>query len=244
MKITLLSSILAVTLLSISFDSVATLDSLRTEIKDGKRFVVHQVEEKETLYAISRRYQISVDLISEVNPGVQNGLKIGQELNIPLGASESVEMDSPNQVSHLVDMGETLYSISKKYAVSVEELKSWNSLTGNDLDVGQQLVVNLASIDSGSSIEKLTSSTTAPPSTFDNQYHVVEEKQTLFGISQLYKVQIAQLQRWNNLIGNDISIGQQLIVGKGKNSVPRTDVLESSKPEEKDSGSNRGGGPN
>lgn len=46
------------------------------------------------------------------------------------------------------------------------------------------------------------------------QYHDVQPKETLFGIAKMYSVSITQLQEWNNLQGNDIKIGQRLLVGK------------------------------
>jgi len=43
--------------------------------------------------------------------------------------------------THQVQPKEGLYTISKKYNVSVEELKQWNNLSGNDLQMGQQLII-------------------------------------------------------------------------------------------------------
>jgi len=42
---------------------------------------------------------------------------------------------------HFVQPGETLYSISRKYSVSVDQVKEWNRLTGNQIEVGQRLRV-------------------------------------------------------------------------------------------------------
>lgn len=48
-----------------------------------------------------------------------------------------------NQVQHTVQPKETLYSISKKYDVSVTDIREWNRLTGNDLRIGQQLIIQI-----------------------------------------------------------------------------------------------------
>ncbi|HEU4552865.1 MAG TPA: glucosaminidase domain-containing protein [Chitinophaga sp.] len=46
------------------------------------------------------------------------------------------------------------------------------------------------------------------------QYHDVQPKETAYGIAKRYNITIEQLQRWNNLQGTDIKIGQRLLVGK------------------------------
>jgi len=122
-------------------------------------------------------------------------------------------------VVDFVDIRETLYSISKKYAVSVEDLKKWNGLTSNELKVGQKLVVNLASIDEKTPLLKLSKSTTTSILNTPNKYHIVEEKQTLFAISKEYGVSIEDLQNWNKLDGASISIGQRLLVEQGVETI-------------------------
>lgn len=121
-----------------SAQAVSVLDSLRTEKRGGKSFIVHQVEAKETLFAISRRYQTPVGEIVKSNESLKSGLKAGQEIFVPFIGEESVPAGSD---LHKVASGETLYSISKKYNVSIDELKTWNSLRGNDLSVGQALII-------------------------------------------------------------------------------------------------------
>lgn len=121
-----------------SAQAVSVLDSLRTEKRGGKSFIVHQVEAKETLFAISRRYQTPVGEIVKSNESLKSGLKAGQEIFVPFIGEESVPAGSD---LHKVASGETLYSISKKYNVSIGELKTWNSLRGNDLSVGQALII-------------------------------------------------------------------------------------------------------
>lgn len=51
------------------------------------------------------------------------------------------QMPANNTMKHIVVVKETLYSIAKKYAVGIDQLKSWNSLQGNDLKPGQELII-------------------------------------------------------------------------------------------------------
>ena len=62
------------------FHPYADKDSIGTETINGKIFVLHKVDEKETLYAISRRYGASVEVIQQSNPGLGSALEVGQIL--------------------------------------------------------------------------------------------------------------------------------------------------------------------
>ena len=59
------------------------IDSLGVETVNGKVFVIHKVDEKETLYAIARRYGASVDAIKTSNPGMSATLEVGQIVKVP-----------------------------------------------------------------------------------------------------------------------------------------------------------------
>lgn len=113
-------------------------DSIGVEKVGGKTFVLHKVTQGETLFSISRRYKASVGDIQNANEALKQGLKTGQTIRVPY----ITEASAPAGASiHKVAPGETLFSISKKYGVSVDSLKQWNKLMGNDLSVGQALMV-------------------------------------------------------------------------------------------------------
>jgi LysM repeat protein len=133
-------------------------DSTGFEKKDGKIFVLHKVDPKETLFSISRKYGASVDDIKKYNPGAAAGLKVGQVIKIPSKAVASKAVDTPvkvqttptkvntaaaNPKTHKVAAKETLYSISKKYGVSVDELKKANPGIESGLKLGQSLNIPL-----------------------------------------------------------------------------------------------------
>jgi LysM repeat protein len=106
---------------------------------------VHKVAAKETLFSIARLYNISVDELKEWNNLKDNSLALGQELIIRKPAAVATRpAEVPREMkevktAHVVEPGETLFSISKKYSVSVQQLRDWNNLTGNELKVGQSL---------------------------------------------------------------------------------------------------------
>ena len=180
-------------------------DSIGTETVNGKVFVIHSVGEKETLYAISRRYGTTVENILQYNPTADAGLEIGQILKVPY-TPKKVALQGRGTL-HTVAAKETMFSISKMYGVTVDELKQWNNLTDNALSIGQQIVVK-----KGGTPPVSNPQTTSTPQVSKNGLHTVASKETMFSISRQYGITVQQLKDWNKLEGNEISIGQELIV--------------------------------
>ncbi|MBL7842367.1 MAG: LysM peptidoglycan-binding domain-containing protein [Cyclobacteriaceae bacterium] len=181
-------------------------DSIGIETINGKTFIVHQVSEKETLYAISRRYGVTVTQILEYNKTADAGLEIGQILKVPYIPKPKV---AKGTTVHKVVEKETLFSISRIYGVTVDEIKQWNNLSDNTLALGQELVIKSTS----------TANTTigAPVDLqFKSQrtVHTVAEKETLFSISRQYGVTVQQIKEWNNLTAEELRIGQTLFVAQ------------------------------
>lgn len=125
-------------LISVSSFAITEMDSVGVEKVGDKTFILHNVDAKETLFGISRRYQTPVGEIVEANAALKSGLKVGQQIRVPYVTKAEVPSGS---TLHKVSPGETLFAISKKYNVSVSEIMSWNGLKGNDLSVGQALVI-------------------------------------------------------------------------------------------------------
>lgn len=185
-------------------------DSIGTETINGKVFILHQVDEKETLYAVSRRYGVPVETIIQYNPAANAGLNIGQILKVPyIPRRASKPVDA---ATHVVAPKETMFSISQSYGISIDELKQWNNLTSNALSVGQELVVRKP----GSSKPAAASSVKSNPHPNQKGTHVVAPKETMYSISKQYGISMQELKEWNKIEGNDISIGQELFVAAPK----------------------------
>ncbi len=108
-----------------------------------------------------------------------------------LMAPDANAQQSDNE--HVVQQGETLFSISRQYDVTVSELRLWNNLDSDDLQTGQVL--------------RLT-----PPTGEDRIVHTVQPGESLFGISRQYNVTIAEIQQWNNIDGTALDAGTELII--------------------------------
>lgn len=97
----------------------------------------------ETLYALSRRYGVSVDTILRANKIADaNKLNVGQKLIIP---GQSAPADRGETAKHTVAKGETLYGIAKRYGMTLSELRALNKLTEKSLlKTGDVLIVATA----------------------------------------------------------------------------------------------------
>lgn len=131
--------------------------------------------------------------------------------------------------THVVEEGETLFSISRTYDVTVGDLRRWNRLQSDNLNPGQQILVG-------------------PPQNDDSVIHTVEPGETLFGISRQYDVTIAEIQAWNDLDGTQLSPGQELTIYTDDSSIAEqqpapAEAREDSLPREsivRDRDANRG----
>ncbi len=193
--------------------SIAPIDSIGLERFDGKLFIIHQVSEKETLYGISRRYNVPIlDIVSH-NPSISEKLDIGRRLRIPYQEIKEVvsQQRKANEEIHVVDYGETLYAISLKYGVTTDELMAWNKLQNTSLKPDQKLKVYPpnARPEPQPDIEVVITETKSPAA---GTYHEVAFGETLYSIAREYGVDVNEVRNWNNLESTRISIGQRILV--------------------------------
>lgn len=196
-------------LLNAQLSQAGVQDSIGVEKKDGKRFVLHRLDAKETLYALSRRYGASVDDIKKANPDVNlNELKVGQVLRVP-SPEKSVNTTKPSSSTHVVITGETLYSIAKKYNVSVDEMKKLNPNAAKGLSIGDELL-----IPGKAPVEQVIKRGDTPASTIvtnpSNTSHTVASGETLYSISRKYNVSVDDLKAWNPETAAGLKVGQVL----------------------------------
>ena len=117
----------------------AVTDSIGIKTINGIEHVLYLVNAGETIYGISTKYQVSIEDLMRVNPDLEHGLKTGQIISIPYRPVQIKEQEAREKVVyHTVEPGETLFSLSKKYKVSLNDLMKWN---GMELQSGQRVVI-------------------------------------------------------------------------------------------------------
>jgi len=102
-----------------------------TEIIKSDKYTYHIVKPGQTLYFISHAYDIPIDKIIEINPELEiSSLQVDQVIKIPKGKGKTKntpsQTDTIGYIKHEVKEGETLYSLSKEYDVSVHDIQLSN----------------------------------------------------------------------------------------------------------------------
>ena len=148
---------------------------------------------------------------------------------------------------HEVQTGDTLYSISKKYGVSVSAIQEANGFSDNGIKVGQKIKIPDATVSASATAPAKTSKTVTassnPPavsassssaaakaSANSDGTYIVQKGETWFGISKKHGISVADLQKLNG-VGSDaaLKVGQKIKVPGGKNSVQSGTAIASTK---------------
>ena len=148
------------------------------------------VKKGDTLYSISRKLNISVDTLKSLNELNSNDIYVGQQL-ILVKPENQVEYDI-----YTVKKGDSLWSISQKYNITVNELIKLNNLNNTTLQINQTLKVPKAVIEE-SPIQ-------------NEETYIVQKGDTLWSISRKLGISVNELKELNNLTSNLLNIGQQL----------------------------------
>lgn len=126
-------------------------------------------------------------------------LTLAGAMNTSIGtvmAQADEDYSTGTVITHTVRPGEYLNKIANDYGVTANELRLWNHLTSDLLQIGQQLKI-------------IPYTETPPPS---GTVHTVKAGDTLWRIASIYGVTVNQLKQWNNLTSDFLYIGMQLHV--------------------------------
>ena len=171
----------------------------------GQAFQYHTVAPEDNVYRIAQKYKISVESIYEYNHDARNGVQVGTKLVIPV-QGETVATSAEAAVSfktHRVEKKETLYSLSKLYNVSIDEIKKYNKqLYSKELQNGEIVQIPV--------ISKRETQSTQPtqriqtPGSAQNaktREHIILPKETKFGIARKYGMTVEELEKFNPTVG-------------------------------------------
>jgi LysM repeat protein len=185
-------------------------------------YIYHIVKKKETLYQIAQIYNVKIEDITNLNDIENNNISVGQYLKIPSIFSQTGQLDlhkpaaevkiekgdKDKYAKYTILKGETLFTISKKFGISIDAIMYLNDLQGSNIQSGQELLLpkNLLA-DAGKKSDS-------------NKYilHEVKPKETLYGLAKKYAVSIDQIVAVNKIENQSIKIGQVLNIPRKLNS--------------------------
>lgn len=204
-------------------------------------FLNHKVRSGETLTKISRKYGVTNSDIMRANKLKSTRVAVGRVLKIPKKAEPAIKVvappaakkdslpetttvgtilyDSTVVIYHLVQRNESLTVIGAKYNVTADQIKSWNDLKDNWLNIGQKLkihtVIKLAKQGNVPVVKQTPEPTpkVVAPKPEPKKFYSVKSGDLFGKIAQKHGLTPSQLQKLNPGIRPDrINVGQQIRV--------------------------------
>lgn len=191
----------------------------------GQAYQYHTVAAGETVYSISNKYDISQETLLKLNPEAKEGLQVNAKLVIPMSLeqSESSVKKVVSFNSHKVQKKETLYSLSKQYGVSLDDIKKYNKqLYSKELQNGETIQIPVFVIDDSAPEKVIIAEKKERPSpgkviieernpdVFNSKpssqigktrEHIIIPKETKYGIARKYGMTVKELEALNPRVG-------------------------------------------
>lgn len=155
----------------------------------GETYYYYEVGKDESVYAIAKAHGWDPAVLARMNPNISSPLEKGTVIYYPVAVSEETTTVDPaeeavsNRLSHVVEKGETVYSIARRYGVTVDGIYATNPSAQYGVRAGETLL-----IDTGNSISHNEGGYI---------YHTVAEGETLYSLSQRYNTSVADILRYN-----------------------------------------------
>ncbi len=170
----------------------------------GQEYKYHDVKPGETVYSIAKSYNISEEAIYKYNPDARNGIEVSSKLVIPIGEAKTSE-EASEDVSfktHKVARKETLYSLSKQYEVSIEDIKRHNPhLYSAELRTGEEVKIPVEGREKTPTAPERRTNTDIKSQITETREHVVIPKETKYGIARKYGLTVKELEALNPKVG-------------------------------------------
>lgn len=192
---------------NISISDIKRLNNLESDILTiGQKLLLSEdklpsgnletyiVKRGDTLYSISQKYNTTPNILKQINNLTSNSLMIGQQLKVPISDGTTDDVIAEDYTYYTVVRGDSLWSIAKRYQISVEDLIKLNNLININLKIGDVLKI--------------------PKSSNSLNTYVVKNGDSLWSIAKANNISVEALKEANNLTSNLLSIGQTLIIPK------------------------------
>ncbi|TAE28601.1 MAG: LysM peptidoglycan-binding domain-containing protein [Candidatus Kapaibacterium sp.] len=202
-------------------------------IPENSKKITHSVKDDETLYSISARYNVRMSDLRNWNDIPYNSDKVSEGAELTLYVDKNFRPEDANKkpavkqgtVQHTVARGETLAQIADSYGVTIDDLRRFSSMSKHGrIYVGQVLTVPVEFVESKptrSATEEGDKKVTEPKSSVASTtaaaggkaiVYKVQKGETLADIANRYNVTQRELSAWNQLRGNYIRKGMDLVI--------------------------------
>lgn len=180
----------------------------------SESYIKHTVVKGETVFQLSKKYQVTPYDIYQLNPDARSGIQENAIILIPAKnndtVSKVVNTSKENDTiitKHKVKRKETLYTLAKQYSVSVMDLEEWNpEVKKKGLKKGREIIVKKEFTPKQKDIVEVieTQSTTTYVT------HVVKPQETLYGLTKQYNISEETLKTLNPQLKDGLKSGDTL----------------------------------
>lgn len=183
-----------------------------TDNEKGSDFYV--VERGDNLFSISKNFNVSLEDLKKWNN--INDLNVEQGSKLTLSENDKTETEIANKTEvkiteHIVDKGESIGIIAKKYDVSISDIKEWNNLDSNIIQFGAKLIVGKKHIISSENKNNpIKRETIVVNDRNEVKLYYVKKGDSLFSIAKKYNVTASDIKKWNGIKNESLKPGMKL----------------------------------
>ena len=182
--------------------------------------IYHTVERGQTIYSIAALYKVSENDIYRLNPSSRNNIREGETLKIPRNGTSNASGRTADgaSVQHTIRSGETLFSLSRNYGVTPDEITAANP----GLDAGTFYV--------GKTI-RIPASSAAPATASTGETYTIKKNETIYGLCRRFETDNETLLRVNPQLKSGLRAGMVIKVPPKKaGAAPSTPTTPVSGP--------------
>jgi membrane-bound lytic murein transglycosylase D len=203
----------------VKYDAIASNDKLRKEQKSDiseKQDSFYVVQQGDNLSTIAKKYNVSIDDLKQWNDLSDNTIQLESKLKIADIINEDKEESAPKteikNVEYVVQKGDNLSSIAKKNNVAVSDLKTWNDLSDDTIQLGDKIIVaKKLVVDTNQAVAEKHSKKEKVSKNEKEDHYYVRKGDSLFSIAKKYPgVTISDIKKWNGIRGNELKPGMKL----------------------------------
>lgn len=166
--------------------------------KEDSNFIYLEIKPKQTIYSLTKEYNISEDALKSLNPQLKDGLKAGDIIRIPKKSNQNNEEEIVPAGMYKVKKGDTVYSLSRQFNVSSDEFYIANP----DVQITGLVVDTYINIPKKGKISAVIQDGFIE--------HKVKQGETIYSITKLYRVTFADLLKYNPELSEGLRAGMTL----------------------------------
>ncbi len=201
-------------------ENIAIADKTKKEAAtiSDKAVDFYVVQTGDNLSTVAKKYNVSVDDLKKWNNLQDNTIQLESKLKVAdITIDNEVKEENPSKteiknIEYTVQKGDNIASIARKNGVPVSDIKIWNDLSDDTIQLGDKLIVaKKLIIDTNQAVaEKNTKKEKSSKKERDDHYYV-QKGDSLFSIAKKYPgVTVSDIKKWNGIDGNSLKPGMKL----------------------------------